>query len=65
MSTQEKIKELEHEITALWRVVEDERIWHPSIIREIKRRSQNVHRVHGQAGLRKADEVFAALRRRG
>lgn len=62
MNTQEKIRDLENEITALWQVVEDERIWHPSVIREIKRRSQHIRHAQGQAGLRKADEVFAALR---
>lgn len=64
MNTQEKIRDLENEITALRQVVEDERMWHPSIIREIKRRSQHIRRAQGLAGLRKADEVFAALRRR-
>lgn len=61
MNTQEKITELEQEITALWRVIEDERLWHPSIIQEIKRRSQNVRSTHGRKELRKAEEVFAML----
>ena len=64
MNTQEKIKELEHEVMALWRVIEDERLWHPSVIREIKRRSQDAHRSYARGGLRKAGEVFAALRKR-
>lgn len=64
MNTQEKIRDLENEITALWQVVEDEHMWHPSIIREIKRRSQHIRRAQGQVELRKADEVFAVLRRR-
>lgn len=64
MSMQEKIRDLENEITTLWQVVEDEHMWHPSIIREIKRRSQHIRHAQGQAELRKADEVFTAFRRR-
>ena len=62
MNTQAKIKELEYEVTALWRVVEDERLWHPSVMREIKRRSQDASRSHAREELRKAGEVFATLR---
>ena len=62
MNTQAKIRELEYEVTALWRVVEDERLWHPSVIQEIKRRSQDAHRSQAREGLRKAGEVYATLR---
>lgn len=61
MSTQEKIRKLEQEITTLWRVIEDERLWHPSVVREIKRRAELAHRAYANRRLRKAEDVFAAL----
>ena len=45
-------------------MIEDERLWHPSVIHEIKRRSQDANRSYVHGGLRKAGEVFAALRKR-
>lgn len=61
MSTQEKIRKLEQEITALWRVIEDERLWHPSIVREIKRRAKLARQTYANRRLRKAEEGFVAL----
>jgi hypothetical protein len=48
MNTQARIKELEHEVMALWHVVEDERLWDPSVIHGIKQRSQNAHRSYAR-----------------
>ncbi len=64
MRTQTRIQKLERDVAALWQVVEDERLWHPSVIRELKRRSGQARRDHAQGKLRTAREVFASLRRR-
>ena len=59
MKTQEKIRKLEREVNTLWQIVEDERLWHPSIIREIQNRSRSARKYHRQGKLKTAKEVFA------
>ena len=65
MSTQiaqKEIKKLKKEIEIIWQVIEDERLWHPSVIREIQRRSNTIGKNHRK--LRLAEEVFTLLPRR-
>ena len=59
MRVQERIQKLEKEIVKLWQVVEDEMLWHPSVVREIKRRSLAARRDHVKGRLRRAEEVLA------
>lgn len=58
MHVQERVQKLEKEVATLWRVIEDERLWHPSIIQEIKKRSRSARRDHAKGLLRKAEEVL-------
>lgn len=59
MRTQEHIQKLEKEIKAIWKVIDDELLWHPSIIKEIRRRSILARQAHVQDRLRKAAEFFS------
>ena len=64
MHTRVRLQKLERKVEALWQLVEDERLWHPTVIRELQRRSQSARRAHAGGRLRTAAEVFASLRRR-
>lgn len=55
MTTKEKIQQLEREVAALWHIVEDDRIWDPSVIREIQKRSQKARLDYSQRKLRTAE----------
>jgi len=61
MQTVQKIKKLEREVAALWQIVDDERLWDPSVIREIRKRAKSVNRAYAQKSLRAAKEVFRKL----
>lgn len=61
METQEKIKKLEKEVAILWHIIDDERLWEPSIIREIRRRSAIAGRDRVKGRLRTAEEIFNTL----
>lgn len=58
MYVQKRIQRLEEEVATLWQVIEDERLWHPSVIQEIKKRSRAARRAHVGGRLRSAEEVF-------
>jgi|SRR3989344_807982 len=60
-TTQKEIQKLKKEVETLWQVIGDERLWHPSVIREIQRRSRTARRDHIKGRLRLASEVFAKL----
>ena len=59
MRTQEKIQQLERDVATLWQIVEDERLWHPSVIREIRQRAQTARRAYVRKQLKTAEEVLA------
>ena len=59
MQTIQRLQKLEKEIAILWGVIEDERLWHPSVVREIQRRSRTAKRIHIRGNLKKAEEIFA------
>jgi len=61
-TAQKEIQKLKKEVETLWQVIGDERLWHPSVIREIQRRSRVAHRDQVKGRLRLASEVFAKLR---
>lgn len=61
MKTQEKIKKLEQEVAVLWQVLDDERLWHPSIVLEIRKRSCDARKNHAHKRLKTAQQVFASL----
>ena len=61
IQTQNKIRKLENEIAAIWNVIDDERLWHPSVMREIKRRSEIAHRAYTKGKLRSADKIFGSF----
>lgn len=63
MRTQERIKNIERQLETLWKVIEDDRLWHPSIIQELQRRSRGARRDHSSRRLRSAAEVLSARRR--
>ncbi len=54
MRIQDRVQKLEKEIGALWRVIDDERLWHPSIVKEIRNRSLHARREFARGKLRKA-----------
>ena len=58
MKTQEKIRKLERDIATLWQIVEDERLWHPSVIREIQNRSRAAKLAYRPKKMKTADEIF-------
>jgi len=61
-TAQKEIQKLKKEVETLWQVIGDERLWHPSVIREIQRRSRAARRDHTKGRLRLTSEVFAKLR---
>jgi len=61
MKTQEKIQNLEREIRSLWQVIEDERLWHPSVISELRRRSRLAKQAYARGKLQSSENVFAKL----
>lgn len=63
-TTTEKIQKLEKEITRIWQIIDDELLWDPSVIREIRRRSSMARRSHKNGSLKTAEKVFSSLIRR-
>jgi len=61
MGTQTRIQKLEREVAALWQVIEDERLWNPSVVQEIRRRSKAARKNLAQKRLRRANDIFARL----
>ena len=59
METQEKIKKLEREVATLWQIIDDERLWDPTVIREIKNRSKIAKKKRANSLLKTAKEVFS------
>lgn len=57
-----KIRRLEEEVATLWQIVDDERFWDLSIIKEIQRRSKSAHRDYAKKRLKAADDVFASVK---
>jgi uncharacterized protein (UPF0147 family) len=62
MSTAEKVKRLEKEVAVLWQIVEDERLWHPSVIQEIRRRSKQARHDLKEKRLKTVGELFSKSR---
>lgn len=61
MRTQTRIQKLEKEVAALWRILDDERVWHPSVIYEVQKRSKAARQALAKKKLRTAEGVFAKL----
>ena len=64
MTTQEKVRKLEREVAKLWQILDDDRLWDPSLTRELLRRSQTTRKAYGRGSLRPAERVLASLVRR-
>ena len=60
-NTATKIRELQKEVRELRQIVDDEIFWHPTIEKEIRRRSVVSRRHLGK--LKNVKEVFASLKR--
>lgn len=61
MHTQTRIQKLEKDVAALWRILEDERVWHPSVIYELRKRSKVARQALAKKKLKAAKDLFARL----
>lgn len=61
MRTQTRIQKLEKEVALLWHILEDGRVWHPSVVNEIRRRSKIARLALAKKKLQRAEDIFASL----
>ena len=59
MQTDKRLQKLEKEIETIWRVIDENRAWHNSVVTEVRRRSLEARREHQKGKLRSANKVFA------
>ena len=58
-ATKNRIQKIEREIQEIWKVLSEDFFWHPTIIKEIQRRSNAVRKLLKSEKLRTAEEVFS------
>lgn len=58
-ATKNKIQRIELEIQEIWKVLSEDILWRPSIIKEIQRRSRAARKLFESGKLRTFEEVFS------
>lgn len=57
--TKNRIQKMEREIQELWRVVSEDIFWHPTVVKEIKKRSIEGRKLLRSGKLKTLEEVIA------
>jgi hypothetical protein len=56
--TKDRIKKIESEIQELWKIVSEDIFWHPTVIKEIKKRSSRGRKLLRSGKLKTFKEIL-------
>ena len=59
VDTKGRIQKLENEVRELWRTVSEDIFWHPTVIKEIKKRSSEGRKLFRSGKLKTFEDVVS------